>query len=94
MAFQIEHDEDRGRFHADVPGGEARLEYRKRSGDVVDFRSTYVPDEARGEGVAGQIVTRGLEWAKENGLRVVPTCSYVRGFIDRHPEYEDLVAKG
>lgn len=93
MEMEIVHDEERGRFAAEVEGGTARLDY-VRNGDVVDFRSTYVPDEARGGGVAGEIVTRGLEWARENGLKVIPSCSYVRGYVDRHPEYESLLAEG
>ncbi|MDX1660283.1 MAG: GNAT family N-acetyltransferase [Gemmatimonadota bacterium] len=93
MTIDIHHDEQRQRFHADVEGGEARLDYERKSEDVVDFRSTFVPDEARGEGIAGRIVTQGLEWASENDLRVVPSCSYVRGYIERNPEYESLVAR-
>ncbi len=92
--LEIRHDEERGRFHADVSGGEARLDYQKKGDDVVDFRSTYVPNEARGQGVAAKIVSRGLEWARTNDLRVVPTCSYVEGYIERHSEYKELVAEG
>lgn len=94
MAIEIEHDEERGRFSAEVEGGTARLDYSRKDGDTVDFRSTYVPEEARGGGVAAEIVTRGLEWARDNGLTVVPSCSYVAGYLDRHPEYADLVAGG
>lgn len=93
MAIEIQHDEDRGRFYAEVEGGEARLDYERKGDGVVDFRSTYVPDQARGEGVAARIVTRGFEWARANGLRVVPTCSYVQAFVERHPEYDESIAE-
>ncbi|MBW3660496.1 MAG: N-acetyltransferase [Gemmatimonadetes bacterium] len=93
MSLEILHDEKRRRFRAEVTGGEARLDYR-RDGGVVDFHSTYVPEEARGGGVAAEIVSRGFDWAKENGLRVVPSCSYVRTFVKRYPEYEPLVEEG
>lgn len=92
MSLEIHHDEGRGRFHAPVEGGQARLDYEREDG-VVDFRSTYVPQASRGGGVAARLVTCGFEWARESGLCVIPSCSYVRAFVERHPEYEALIAE-
>ena len=39
---------------------------------------------------AAQLVEAGLRWAREQGLKVVPACSYVAVFLQRHPEWRDL----
>ena len=68
-----------------------RLEYRmtkKNSNDAVDFYHTYTSTAAQGRGIAAQMVTKGLEWARENQFVVVPTCSYVASFIQKNPQWK------
>ena len=64
---------------------------RARDG-VLDFASTYTPEELRGRGIASAVVRGALEYAREHHCRVVPTCWFVKGYIQRHPEYTGLVA--
>lgn len=94
MSHDVRHDAERSRFVIDLGDGEAVLEYSRMDGDTLDYRSTRVPPSHRGEGIAGRLATAALEYARGQGLQVVPSCSYVEGFIDRHPEYADLVANG
>lgn len=68
---------------------EAVLEYELGAGQVV-FTHTGVPPQYRGQGLAAQLVTAGLQWAREQGLKVVPACSYAADFLQRHPEWRDL----
>jgi predicted GNAT family acetyltransferase len=56
------------------------------------FTHTFVPDALRGRGIAAVLVRTALEEARRTGRRVVPRCSYVAEFIQRHPEFRDLVA--
>jgi predicted GNAT family acetyltransferase len=53
---------------------------------------TGVPRELEGRGIAAALVETALTWAREQGYKVVPLCSYVRRYIGRHPEWQDLVA--
>ena len=64
------------------------LDYELGSGRVV-FTHTGVPPQYRGQGLAAQLVQAGLQWAREQGLKVVPACSYVAAFLQRHPEWRD-----
>ena len=85
-----EHRPAESRFlqiHGDL---EAELTYR-RSDDVIDFVYTGVPSQLGGQGIAGRIVKVGLAFARAEGLRVRPSCSYVRHYITKHPEYADLI---
>ena len=38
------------------------------------------------------LATSALDYARREGMRIIPSCPYVKAYIDRHPEYEDLVA--
>ena len=61
---------------------------------VIDFQHTYVPDQLRGKGVGEELVKTGLAYAKESGLKVIPTCRFVNIFMKRHAaEYSSLLAK-
>ena len=68
----------------------SRLDYDV-VGDALDLYHAGVPAHLRGRGIAGEITKAALEWARANGRKVVPSCPYVRAYIQRHPEYSDLV---
>lgn len=67
------------------------LDYELNAGRVV-FTHTGVPGQYRGQGLAARLVEAGLQWAQAEGLKVVPACSYVHVYIQRHPEWQNLVA--
>ena len=92
MGIEIRHDEEQQRFVAEVDGAEAVVQYRQPDEHTLDLYRTYTPDALRGRGIAGRIVEAALEHAQAVGLRVVPTCPYVARFIEKHPEYQELVA--
>lgn len=52
---------------------------------------TEVPPALRGHGLAGELVQAVLDWARAQGLRVRPTCSYVAAYMQRHAETQDLL---
>lgn len=84
------HDTDGSRFVVRVPEGTAYLTYRMRDETTLDALSTFTPPEARGQGLAGIVTRAALDHARAEGLKVVPSCWYVDGWIDRNPEYADL----
>lgn len=92
MSHDVVHDASRSRFVIDLGDGEAVLDYSRIDEGTLDFRSTRVPPEHRGEGIAGELVSHALDHARSQGQRIVPSCSYVDSYIQRHPEYADLVA--
>ena len=88
----VQHQSDANRFTASVQGGTAELEYQLADGVIV-FTHTFVPEGARGQGVAESLVEAGLAHARDEGLQVVPQCPYVKHYIEEHPEAQDLVAR-
>ena len=69
----------------------ALMSYSRDGGRVV-FDHTYVPEQFRGKGVAAALVRAALNEAREQHWQIVPQCSYVAAFIERHPEFASLVA--
>lgn len=90
MSMQISHDPAAGRFSTRLDGHEAELAYRRQDGRLV-IDHTGVPEAIGGRGVAGKLVRAALDYARAEGLRVVPLCSYSATYIEGHPEYADLV---
>lgn len=79
------------RFEAHLDEGVAMAEYQLDE-NAIRFTHTHVPVAASGQGVGSKLAQACLQSARERGLQVVPLCSFIAGYIDRHPEYKDLVA--
>ena len=66
----------------------------ERRGDEVHFTHTEVDPQAGESGVGSRLVRAALDDVRARGGTVVPLCSFVHGWIERHPDYADLVAEG
>ena len=86
---EIEHDREAGRFSLRAEGLECVADYRLEEGRMI-FTHTYVPPALRGKGWAGKLIEAGLSHAEREGWKVVPQCSYVGTYLERHPEYAHL----
>ena len=91
MSYPIEHDTAAGQFTVTVEGKVSLLQYRLKPG-IMRIVHTEVPPELSGHGIAADLMRTALEFARSNGWRVVPACSYARSFFERHAEYADLLA--
>jgi predicted GNAT family acetyltransferase len=63
----------------------------ERRGDTTVFTHTEVDPDAGQDGLGSTLVRAALDDVRSRGGSVVPRCSFVRGWIERHPEYADLV---
>jgi len=86
----IVNNETGRRFEATVDGKLATLQYRLRPNAIV-FVHAEVPVELEGQGLASKLARAGLDFARAKGLQVIPLCPFVAAYIQRHPEYLDLV---
>ena len=86
----ILHDAAACRFEVVVDGQSCVCLYR-RNGDVVAFTHTEVPWSLQGRGIAAALVAAALDWARAEGLRVRPLCSYVAAYMRRHPATLELL---
>lgn len=91
--MDIRHEPERNRFVVSLDGGEAYLSYREKGDDRLDFTRTFVPHEHRKQGIGEALVAEGLEHARNEGKRVIPTCPFVQAVVDeRRSEYREVLA--
>lgn len=79
------HLPEQSRFEVAEPAGTAVLSYLLGDGEVV-LQHTVVPAELEGRGIGGVLARSALSWAASQHLAVVPECSFVQAFLDRHPD--------
>jgi len=90
--LEVTHNEAGNTFEVWIDGHLSKLDYIR---DDKNFVITHVGvyPELRGQGVAGKIVEAGLQYAKQNSLRVIPMCSYAAAYIRRNPQYMELTSQ-
>jgi len=88
----VRHNADESRYELTLEGGTAFATYEKAAGDVLVITHTVTPPELRGRGVASRLVRDMLADMRREGKKLVPLCSFVADYIDRHPEEQDLLA--
>ena len=88
---EVRDNRERTRYELLVDGELAGfLQYNMRGGRVILVHTEI--DEARaGHGLASILVAGTLDDIRVRGLKIVPVCPYVERFLERHPEYDDLV---
>jgi uncharacterized protein len=92
-ALHVSHDKGEQRFSLEIGGHTALLTYHYAPG-VISLDHTYVPPGIERQGVAAKLTRAALDFARAEGLRVVPACSYVANYVHDHSEYQDLVVPG
>jgi predicted GNAT family acetyltransferase len=87
---EVSQNEAEHRYEMEVEGQTAFAQYNL-NGSIITFTHTIVPEELEGQGIGSRLVSFALDDARQRDLKVVPMCSFVRGYIERHPEYQDLL---
>lgn len=91
QVVEIQDEPVQGAYVIYVDGSPAgRAEYLLRDGQKV-FVHTEVDESHSGLGLASRLVRFALDDVRASGELLVPICPFVRTYIRRHPEYEDLV---
>jgi uncharacterized protein len=81
-----------GRFEIEQNGQIAWLEYNL-TGNVLQLIHSEVPQALRGHGVASELARSALDWAREQRIKVDVVCPLVAAYIEKHPEYSELVLR-
>jgi predicted GNAT family acetyltransferase len=90
MPNDVRDNTQRHRFELDADGHVA-FSYYQRDGATLTVMHTEVPKELNGKGIGSRLVRGVLEIARAQALKVVPRCPFVAAYIDKHPEYADLL---
>lgn len=84
------HEPENRRFIIQMERVAAVLEYHL-NGPRMTITHTFVPDTLRGKGLAGYLAKAAFDFARTNDLRVVPQCSYIATYAQRHPDVQPLL---
>jgi predicted GNAT family acetyltransferase len=89
---QVTNNEAEKRYEARVDGRLAGSAYYDTADDLIVFTHTEVDDDYEGHGVGSTLARAALDDVRADGRRkVVPRCPFIKGWIDRHPDYQDLL---
>lgn len=84
--IEVSDRSELGRYEIRVDGEVAGIsEYRLQPGEI-NFIHTEVSGAYKGQGLAGRLVEFAVTDARARGLRIIPSCSFVRKWISEHPE--------
>lgn len=89
--LKVSDNKQKHRFEIELNGDFALIEYSEQNGAIA-MTHTEVPPEYEGKGVGSQLVKGALEIVKADNKKVLPYCSFVAAYIERHQEYQSLVA--
>lgn len=85
MEINIIHEKKYQQFTVVLGEEEAELAYALPAADVLDFTHTYVPESARGKGIAHKLIEEGLRYARQNRYKVKASCPAVQKYLQAHP---------
>jgi predicted GNAT family acetyltransferase len=88
---QVRDNKALNRFELDVEGALAFANYRLAPSTVI-ITHTETPRALRGRGIASELVRGALELIRADGSKVVAGCGFVVDYLQKHPEFADLVA--
>lgn len=71
-----------------------KIEYIKNKNGEIYLTHTEVPSALEGKGIGSQLVEQALKDIKRQGLRLVPLCPFVAGYIQKHPDWKRIVMQG
>ena len=87
---EVTNNTEKHRFELAVEGHIAASYYKIADG-VITFIHTEVPPELGGKGSGSKLIRGALDQVRADGLKVIPQCPFVKAFIEKHPDYQDLL---
>lgn len=90
MEHAVHDNTARHRFELEADGHIAFSEYKRAPG-LITITHTEVPKELGGRGIGTALAHGLMALIRAEGIKVKPLCPFVKAYIEKHPEYADLV---
>ncbi|MDR1393054.1 MAG: N-acetyltransferase [Bifidobacteriaceae bacterium] len=87
----VRNDQEADQYELLADGVRVGLAHYQAGPTAIAFDHTEIAPEVEGHGLGGFLVKAALDDVRARGLAALPYCSFVRHFIETHPEYTDLV---
>lgn len=89
--MDIKHDKENHRFFIEQGNEIAELNYKELDPATLDYHSTFVPKALRHKGIGGELVQSALNYALAHHMQVVPSCPFVKNYIEKHPRFHNVL---
>ena len=90
----VVHNAEQQRYEIHVDGAVAGFtRYEQRGDGVLDFVHTEIDDAYEGHGLGGELARGAMDAVRANGEHVIASCPFIKGWIEKHPDYADLVER-
>lgn len=92
MEVKQENDSKKGMFYIEQDGKVvAEMTYVWAGPEKIIINHTEVNDILKGQGAGKQMLSKAVEFVRENGLKIIPLCPFVKSVFDKTPEYGDVL---
>ena len=88
----VTHKPAAARFEIVLGSATAHLDYQL-TGGLMTIHHTFVPSELRGQQIAAHLAQAAFDYARAEGLRVIPACSYIAAYAKRVPHAGALISR-
>jgi predicted GNAT family acetyltransferase len=88
--MDVVENAEQNRFELSLDGGTALVAYR-RDGERLVLIHTELPAELSGQGVGSKLAKGVFELLRASKRKAVVRCEFLKGWIAKHPEYNDVV---
>lgn len=88
--MQVSDAPERSRYEIVEDGEVIGFAAYQKAERLIVFTHTEIDSAWEGKGVGGRLVQAALDDVRRQGLPVLPTCPFVQGWMQRHPDYADL----
>jgi hypothetical protein len=92
--IRFEHDVERGQFDAVVGGNRALITYRSNREGKIFLVLTETDAPLEGTDVTEKLILHVFDHIRENGMRMIPICPYIKTYLKRHTKHMDIVVSG
>lgn len=92
MDIKLDESQSKGSFYIEENGNRlAEMTFSKAGDRMIIIDHTEVSDALRGTGAGLKLVAAGVDFARKNGLKIIPLCPFAKSVFDRKPEYRDVL---
>ncbi len=84
---------EKGFYIGDEAAPLADIEISRKEDHTIVIEHTRVSESLKGQGIGGRLVEAVVELARKEGVKILPLCSYARAYLQKKPEYADLLVE-
>lgn len=89
---QLTIDDKKGFFYIEVDGEqEAMMTFVFAGDDKIIIDHTEVNPGNEGKGLGKKMVTKAVEYARKNNLKIIPLCPFAKSVFDKVAEFRDVL---